>query len=220
MPDKHFLTMLRHRLRLDVCLPGAFCKHRAQDGTVCGVPLDSRAKHCLKCEVGPTHVARHDGMWDVTAELHPKITQYVGCKEQRVTAWDRHNPWTGLLEEARLDVATRDAASGRKIFLDTCVTCAHCGFEPRQRARAKKDGVSAADAVRGKRRRYPPEGGELTPLIFKAGGRPAEETVAYVRSLGLELDSAERTQVMRLAWRQYSNVLQAGNAEMILSAVG
>ena len=125
-----------------------------------------------------------------------------------------------MLEEARLDVATRDAASGRKIFLDTCVTCAHCGFEPRQRARAKKDGVAAADAVRGKRRRYPPEGGELVPLIFEAGGRPAEETVAYVCSLGLELDSAERTQVMRLAWQQYSNVLQAGNAEMILSAVG
>ena len=123
-----------------------------------------------------------------------------------------------MLEEARLDVATRDAATGRKIFLDTCVTCAHCGLEPRQRARAKKDGVAAADT--GKRGRYPPEGGELVPLIFEAGGRPAEETVAYVRSLGLELDSAERTQVMRLAWQQYSNVLQAGNAEMILSAVG
>ena len=56
-----------------------------------------------------------------------------------------------------------------------------------------------ADAVRGKRTRYPPEGGELVPLIFEAGGRPAEETVAYVRSLGLEVDSAEHTQVMRLA---------------------
>ena len=69
-------------------------------------------------------------------------------------------------------------------------------------------------------RRYPPEGGELVPLVFEAGGRPAEETVAYVRALGLELDSAERTQVMRFVWQQYSNVLQAGNAEMILSAVG
>ena len=67
---------------------------------------------------------------------------------------------------------------------------------------------------------YATDGGELVPLIFEAGGRPAEETVASVRSLGLELDSAERTQVMRLAWQQYSNVLQAGNAEMILSAVG
>ena len=46
------------------------------------------------------------------------------------------------------------------------------------------------------------------------------QTVAYVRSLGLELDSTKLTQAIRLAWQQYSNVLQAGNAEMILSAVG
>ena len=137
-----------------------------------------------------------------------------------MSAWDRVDPNTGLLEEARLDVATRDAATGRKIFIDTCVTCAHCGYEPRQRARAGRDGVAAADAVRKKRLRYPPSGGELVPLVFEAGGRPAEETVAYVRSLGNGFEGHERTQVLRFAWQQYSNVLQAGNAEMILSAVG
>ncbi len=130
------------------------------------------------------------------------------------------NPRTGLLEEARLDVATRDAATGRKIFVDTMVTCAHCGYEPRQRARAGKDGVAAADAVRGKRRRYPPSGGELVPLVFEAGGRPADETVAYVRSLGAGCEGAERSQVIRFVWQQYSTVLQSGNAEMILSANG
>ena len=137
-----------------------------------------------------------------------------------MTAWDRVNPRTGLLEEARLDVATRDAATGRSIFIDASVTCAHCGFEPRQRARAGKDGVAAADVVRKKRTRYPPSGGELVPLVFEAGGRPAEETVAYVRSLGQGFEGPERTQVLRFAWQQYSNVLQAGNAEMILSAMG
>ena len=144
----------------------------------------------------------------------------MAAKEQRVTAWDRVNPRTGLIEEARLDVATRDAASGRKIFVDACVTCAHSGYEPRQRARAGRDGVAAADAVRGKRRRYPPSGGELVPLVFEAGGRPAEETVAYVRSLGLGLEDAERSRAIRYAWQQYSSVLQSGNAEMILSAIG
>ena len=58
------------------------------------------------------------------------------------------------------------------------------------------------------------------PLVFEAGGRPAEETVAFVRSWGLDLDDAERSEVIRFAWQQYSNVLQSGNAEMILSAVG
>ena len=50
--------------------------------------------------------------------------------------------------------------------------------------------------------------------------RPAEETVAFVRSWGLELDQAERSNVIRYAWQQYSTVLQSGNAEMILSANG
>ena len=58
------------------------------------------------------------------------------------------------------------------------------------------------------------------PLVFETGGRPAKETVAYVRSLGNGFEGHERTQVLRFAWQQYSNVLQAGNAEMILSAVG
>ena len=90
----------------------------------------------------------------------------------------------------------------------------------RRRACAGRDGVAAADAVRGKRRRYPPSGGELVPLVFEAGGRPADETVAYVRSWAAELDDAERSRAIRYAWQQYSIVLQSGNAEMILSAVG
>ena len=180
----------------------------------------SRGRHAIECEVGPTREARHDGIRDFTAEFHPKASGYVAVTEQRVTAWDRVNPRTGVLEEARLDVATRDAASGHKIFVDACVTCAHSGYEPSQRARARKDGVAAAAAVRGKRCRYPPSGGELVPLVFEAGGRPADETVAFVRSWASEADEAERARIIRYAWQQYSNVLQSGNAEMILSAVG
>ena len=100
------------------------------------------------------------------------------------------------------------------------MTCAHGGYEPRQRARAGKDGVPVADAVGQKRQRYPPSGGELVPLVFEAGGRPAEETVAFVRSWAAELDDAERSKVIRHAWQQYSCTLQSGNAEMILSAIG
>ena len=44
-------------------------------------------------------------------------------------------------------MATRDAASGRKIFVDACVTCAHSGYEPTQRSRASKEGAAAAAAV-------------------------------------------------------------------------
>ena len=182
--------------------------------------LGPRGRHALQCEVGPTRVARHNGVRDATAALHSKATGYVTCTEQRVVAWDRVNPRTGLLEEARLDVATRDAASGRPVFVDAMVTCASCGYGPRQRARAGKDGVAAADGVRSKRLRYPPSGGTLVPLVFETGGRPAEETVAYVRSLGAGVDDSERAVLIRSAWQQYSVALQSGNAEMLLSAVG
>jgi len=196
------------------------CKHRKEDGALCGEPLDRRGTHAVKCECGPTREARHDALRDLTLDFHPKVSGYAAAKEQRVTAWDRVNPRTGVLEEARLDVATRDAATGRKIFVDASVTCAHSGYEPRQRARARRDSVSAAEAVRGKRRCYPPSGGELVPLVFEAAGRPAEETVAFVRSWGLDLEPADRSRAIRFAWQQYSCALQSGNAEMILSAVG
>ena len=58
------------------------------------------------------------------------------------------------------------------------------------------------------------------PLVFEAGGRPAEETVAFVRSWAAELQDAERSKVILHAWQQYSCALRSGNAEMILSAIG
>ena len=57
-------------------------------------------------------------------------------------------------------------------------------------------------------------------MIFESGGRLAEETVAFVRSWGAEMGDSDRSSAIRYAWQQYSSVLQSGNAEMILSAVG
>ena len=90
-----------------------------------------------------------------------------------------------------------------------------------QQGRAGRDGVAAEDAVRAKRRRYPPEGGELVPLVFETGGRPAAETVTYVRSLGASVgDPVERSMLTRALWQHYACTLQSGNAEMLLSAIG
>jgi hypothetical protein len=103
MPEKHFSTMLQDRMRLQICPDNRTCQHRKQNGDLCGEPLDRRGKHALKCECGPSRTGRHDALRDCTANFHPKVCWYVACKEQRVTAWDRTNPRTGLLEEARLD---------------------------------------------------------------------------------------------------------------------
>jgi hypothetical protein len=91
MQDQHFVVSLKDRLRLRVCSPGAICQHRRRNGTLCGQPLDPRGKHALKCDVGPTREARHDGLRDFTAEFYPKVSGYVACKEQRVVAWDRRS---------------------------------------------------------------------------------------------------------------------------------
>ena len=130
------------------------------------------------------------------------------------------NPRTGLLEEARLDVATRDAVTGQTVFLDTSVTCAHSGTAPRQQARSNKDGLAATNAEDAKRERYPPEGGQLIPVVFETGGRPGDATVAYVRSWGHDIATAERTGVIRYGRQQLSTRLHFGSAEAILAAVG
>ena len=220
MPNAHFNIAIRDRLRLPVCPPGSTCQRRNADGHVCGKALDPWGKHAKLCEWGPARTGRHDSLRDFAASYHQKATGLVTFKEQRAPAWDRVNPRTGQLEEARLDFATRDCITGQPIFVDTTVTCAYSGYAPCQRARANNDGLAAVNAVTRKRARYPPSGGDLVPMAWEDGGRPAEETVAYVRSWGHGLSPGERTEVIRYAYQQLSARLQIGNAEMILSAKG
>ena len=80
--------------------------------------------------------ARHNALRDVTASFQPKVTDYAATMEQRVVARDRVKHCTGVLEDARLDVCTRDDATGRTIYLDTMVDCAHSGYELCQRVGA------------------------------------------------------------------------------------
>ena len=208
MPDAHFTVALRDRLLLPLCTPGSSCKHWNMRGEVCGKPLDPRGKHCKMCEFGPARTGRHDGLRDFSAGYHQRTTGLVATTEQRVVAWDRVNSRTGVLLEAQLDIATRDAVTGQLIFVDTTVTCAFSGYEPCQRARGSKDGLAAMTAVNAKRVRYPPSGGDLVPMAFEDGGRPAEETVAYVRSWGYGLRLGERSEVIWYGWQQLSTRLQ------------
>ena len=93
--------------------------------------------------------------------------------------------------------------------------------------KARRDGQVAADAAAEKRRRYNLAGASLIPLAFEDGGRPAEETVAFVRrcgaaaeQLGSSLLGTEEGSVVAKLWQEYSTLLQWGNAELVLSANG
>ena len=125
-----------------------------------------------------------------------------------------------MLQQAVLDLSTCDPATGRQIFVDWCITCVHSTYAPRRGARADRDGLAAAQAVDGKRDRYPPHGGELVPLVFETGGRPSDEAASFVRSYGAALDDGERSELLSGLWRQISRTIQRGSAEMLLSALG
>ena len=140
--------------------------------------------------------------------------------------WDRTtiDDETGQLrvEQAILDVATADARSGQPKWFDITVKCAHTDDLARLGARSRRDGRAAADAAAGKRRRYSEAGPALLPLAFESGGRPAEDTIAFIRQCGSSFASGGRdgSQQAQLLWQECSTLLQRGNAELILSAVG
>ncbi len=63
-PDSHFRISLRDRLLMPVCPDGATCRHRRVDGTLCGLPLDSRGKHAIKCAVQGLKLKQHNKIRD------------------------------------------------------------------------------------------------------------------------------------------------------------
>ena len=101
--------------------------------------------------------------------------------------WDREvhdGQGRTATEEAVLDVITSDFQTGLPVHVDVTVTTA-CPSNPATlHRRARRDGVGAADAVADKRQRYNLAGPSLVPLAFEDGGRPAEETVGFVRRRG------------------------------------
>ena len=219
MPDEHYRVGYRMRLCMDVCPAGAVCQHRRGDGSICGEALDSKGWHARQCGVGFARTARHDSLRDWHGRRHRDLTGHAVATEQRVPAWDRVDPISGALEEARLDLATRDAVAGSPVFIDWSITCEYSSYAPRRFARSNKDGLAATQQVAVKRARYPPAGGDLIPLVFESGGRPSDEAVAFVRCYGHGLDDAERSAVVGDVWRQLSRVLRVGTADMVLSAL-
>ena len=106
------------------------------------------------------------------------------------------------------------------VFLDWAVTCEFSDNSVRRTARAHRDGVAAATRADEKRRRYPASGGELVPFVVESGGRPCDSVVSFIRSYGHGLNPTERADTLASVWRRLSRVLQTGNADTILSAIG
>ena len=108
--------------------------------------------------MGQSRAARHDAMRDWHAKKHTSLTSFAAPTEQLVPAWDRVNRRTGVLEGAKLDIATRDSATGRDVFVGWSIISEYYTYAPRRQARSNNDGVAAAAMVRTKRNRYPRAG--------------------------------------------------------------
>ena len=173
-------------------------------------------------------MAHHNRIRDWAAATYTECTGLPSVTEQHVPAWDVVDPNTGEVEEARLDVATSDAVTGGSLYLDVVVKCAFSEDPALLRRRARRAGCAACDAAGEKHRRYPAAGASLIPLALEAGGRPSDETAAFVRACGAAYVRNHMTDdggdsppnpSWRL-WQELSVRLQIGNAELLLSALG
>ena len=167
---------------------------------------------------------------DFCAASWEKCAGVRAPKEQRVLEWDHEGideDGNMVWEEAVLDVVTSDPATGHALHLDVTVTTACPADLAALHQRARRDGRGAADAAADKRRRYRLAGASLVPVAFEDGGRPAEETIAFVRRCGAAADRRETLgsedggqPVVARLWQGLSTLLQWGNADMILNANG
>ena len=168
--------------------------------------------------------ARHNGLRDWVAHTSAACFGTPALTEQRVPQWDRLIGEGGRVEQAVPDVVVTDPSTGALLYVDAVGKSAHSDDPGRLRARARRDGCAAAEAARGKRRRYPDAGAGLVPFAFEDGGRPADEARGFVRRLAAartEADdgSLEWGGAARL-WQEVGTLLQLGNAELVLSANG
>ena len=83
------------------------------------------------------------------------------------------------------------------------------------------------DGAGAKRRRYAAAGASLIPLALEAGGRASDDAAAFVRLCGSAYTDTHKNDdgvpppppTGRL-WQELSTILQIGNAEIMLSAIG
>lgn len=216
MPDAHFVTAVRTRLRVDQ-LPaghGRTCQHRnAQTRQLCSEPLDQRCRHARVCKTGGAVVRRHDSIRDWLAKWIHDVTGRATLTEQFVPSWDRLNE-QGQLLRARLDVVFNDA-QGRRVYLDAAVSDPATPNVHELRQRANRNAAAAMREEDAKRLRYP--GPELTPFVLESLGRLGPSADAFLRAV-VPKDMENRAHVMSQARQSLSVLLQTCTAELVLSA--
>ena len=192
--------------------------------------MDARDFHAATCNVGGGVEYGHNRIRDWLREwLGERLGQQVP-KEVHVQEWDKpvldehgqqelDDDGKPKFKRAKLDAAFYDA-QGRRAYVDVVVTSAATTNAADRAKRASTDGAAAADAVRGKRVRYPPAklpNSPFTPFAFEALGRMSPEAEDLLRTYAPE-DKAERSVVLRRAKQSLSVLVQTRLVELLLFA--
>ena len=159
-------------------------------------------------------------MFGFCAAYYQKVTGYASIAEQAVTPWNRTHPRNGALEEAKLDVATRDAVTGNAVYFDASIACAPSDDQSRQPARSGLDGRAAQNRKDDERRKVSASWRRPRACRHRDGRTPWRRGGVYVRSLAHGIERTTRTGVLRYAWQQFSCLLHVENAEALLAAMG
>ena len=218
LPDVHFKAAIRRRLRISTQGAAGICRHKFKDegGRLCGKPLDAKGWHARTCKVGGAVLRRHDRIRDWLAAWLGKMLYQEVATEQFVPKWDRikrDHQGRPIVEKARLDVVFQGMAG--KVYVDVAVVEAGSESAHALTRRALQDGAAAAEEENDKRKRYP--GPDLVPFVVEAGGRLGEAAELLIRSVAPK-DPVERSAAISEAKRALSNLVQLGNAEVVLGA--
>ena len=158
-------------------------------------------------------VRRHDRIRDWLAAWLREVTGREVLTEQFVPKWDTRDQ-EGRLRRAKLDVCFDDA-QGRRVYADIAVTDSATTCLQDLRARAKRNGVAAAEHEDRKRVRYP--GPDLRPFVIESMGRAGKGANAFLRAF-LPEDAEDRAAALGAARQSLAVLVQTGNAELLLAA--
>ena len=179
------------------------CRHVGQAGQ-CTHQIDAAGHHARVCPVGGFVIKRHDRVlrW-LAAWLNQGRTQSTALCEQMC-----------LDESGRLDIAFHHDA--KLWWVDVEVTSAVSTVQRVNCIRARQAGAAAREGEHMKRVRY---NNRAIPFVLEANGRPGQSAQAFIRRFAVDAASGF-SRSAAAAWRDMSSVLQAGNAQLELSAYG
>jgi hypothetical protein len=180
--DETFRTSARRRLGLklvpDTVPKAEVCQNiRRKDGQRCGARLDAEGHHECICEAGGALDRRHNAARDLLAKRLAEDLRIPVRTEQRCPQWDRLDPKSQRIVEARLDIIVPIGET--TYYVDVTVVDPLSEDSALERQRAKKPGAAAMTAEDRKLQKY--AGPTTVPFAVESYGRIGPAGLAWLK---------------------------------------